>query len=647
MDARPTREEILRGTPEAPPEQRQLHAGDLDVSLVGPDLRYLRTGGDELVRRIYVAVRDRNWNTVAGRVSDFELTARERSFEVSFAVRHTDEEIDFSWRGRIEGDADGRITYALEGRAERDMEYNRAGFCVLHPVAEFAGKDFRGLTTDGETRGRLPDLIGPQGFSAGTFVPLFPSVSELETRLDSGAWLRLKFEGDLFEMEDQRNWTDASFKTYCTPLSLGFPHRLAAGETVSQRITIDLRGSRASSQRRPAPGTTAAVELVLGKAHGGLPALGLCRGDELDQGSAGLLRSLSLDHLRVDLDLSGQWQFELGAAKAEAELLGVGLELALHLRPEWLDELRSLRNELGEARVDRVLVIPAGAASATPEETTPGLLTRAVRQILPDFSIYGGTDMNFCQLNRTPPETAAMDGVFYPVVAQVHAFDDLSLVETPAAQAATVRTARSLANELPIAVSPITLRPRFNPNTTGPERKRAPDELPDSVDARQVSLLGAAWTVASLAQLAASDATSLTYYETIGWRGLLERADAERISAFPSRPGETYPVWQVFAALAGRRQARLLECDTNDPLAVACLAFASGGETRALVSNLGAQERVVSIPTGPARFRVLRLNQETFGAACAEPLDYRREGWGETASAPLRLGPFETAELAW
>jgi len=35
-------------------------------------------------------------------------------------------------------------------------------------------------------------------------------------------------------MEDQRNWTDASFKTYSTPLALGFPHR-SGPDSVSGR----------------------------------------------------------------------------------------------------------------------------------------------------------------------------------------------------------------------------------------------------------------------------------------------------------------------------------------------------------------------------------------------------------------------------
>ena len=42
-------------------------------------------------------------------------------------------------------------------------------------------------------------------------------------------------EGDTFEMEDQRNWTDASYKTYVRPLALPWPYTLAGGASSIRR----------------------------------------------------------------------------------------------------------------------------------------------------------------------------------------------------------------------------------------------------------------------------------------------------------------------------------------------------------------------------------------------------------------------------
>lgn len=41
-------------------------------------------------------------------------------------------------------------------------------------------------------------------------------------------------------MEDQRNWTDSSFKTYCTPPQLPYPGKVAAGTRISQTVRLTL-----------------------------------------------------------------------------------------------------------------------------------------------------------------------------------------------------------------------------------------------------------------------------------------------------------------------------------------------------------------------------------------------------------------------
>ena len=46
-----------------------------------------------------------------------------------------------------------------------------------------------------------------------------------------------RMEGDTFEMEDQRNWTGASYKTYVRPLALPWPYTLAAGAKIDQAVT--------------------------------------------------------------------------------------------------------------------------------------------------------------------------------------------------------------------------------------------------------------------------------------------------------------------------------------------------------------------------------------------------------------------------
>jgi hypothetical protein len=57
-----------------------------------------------------------------------------------------------------------------------------------------------------------------------------------------------------------------------------------------------------------------------------------------------------------------------------------------------------------------------------------------------------------------------MDAVAFPINPQVHAADEDSMVETAEGVRAVIRTARSFAAGRPVVVSPISLRPRFNPD---------------------------------------------------------------------------------------------------------------------------------------------------------------------------------------
>ena len=69
---------------------------------------------------------------------------------------------------------------------------------------------------------------------------------------DGSDRFKVIMEGDTFETEDQRNWTDASFKTYCTPLGLPFPVEIKKGDVVEQSITIGLEGSvKRRGRRKP------------------------------------------------------------------------------------------------------------------------------------------------------------------------------------------------------------------------------------------------------------------------------------------------------------------------------------------------------------------------------------------------------------
>jgi hypothetical protein len=226
-------------------------------------------------------------------------------------------------------------------------------------------------------------------------------------------------------------------------------------------------------------------------------------------------------------------------------------------------------------------------------------------------------------LNRGWPPTQALDLVCYSLNPQVHAFDNASLVETLKMQACTVESARQFTGGLPLAVTPVSLKPRFNPNATGPEPEQAPDELPPEIDVRQASLFGAGWTLGSLKYLSESGVECVTYYETTGWRGVMEVEGGCPIpEKFCSIPGGVFPLYHVLADVGAFADGRVIPSVSSDPPSVEGMALEKAGQIRILLANLGPDFQ----PDGLGAYvRVKRLDRTNAERAMRAPEAFRDE----------------------
>jgi len=636
---------VLRnGRDEPPAEQITLRAGPLET-VFEPDaawLRYIRLGDREVVRAIYVAVRDKLWQTALPQISDLQIKNAGGGFQVSFTATCLLDEIDFVWRGAILGQADGTIRYTMEGQARSTFLRNRIGFCVLHPTA-CAGQPCELIRPDGSgEHGRFPAEISPhQPFMnlAGMVQPLAPGLSA-----------ELQFEGDVFETEDQRNWTDASFKTYCTPLELPRPVEIVKGTTVRQAVTLRLHGQ--AGQRLTSPPQARQVTVRTGgETLDSLPRIGLglaSHDSPLSEREVGLLRQLKLDHLRADLHLAdGRYAGLLRRAGAESAALGIPLELALFVGDTPEPQLDRLLEELQTVRpsVGRWLVFHENQLGLS----EPALRTarESLRRYDGRAAIATGTNQYFTELNRQRPSAAGAEFVSYSINPQVHAFDDRSVMETLEAQAATVESARRLYPQHAIAVSPITLRPRFNPHQPADAALVDADGLPRSVDVRQMSLFAAAWTLGSIRRLAGAGVASLTYYETTGWRGLIEIAAGPPRATFASFAGAAFPVFHVLADLADFRGGQVDLCQCSHPLTVEGLAISRGERRVMLLANLTPKPQVVHLTDearGTGERSVRHLDDTTAEFAMRSPDEFRARPGEPLEDSEVRLGPYA---IAW
>ncbi|MBA2597274.1 MAG: hypothetical protein H0V00_11700, partial [Chloroflexia bacterium] len=106
------------------PRRVDMRAGALRAVLEGGDLRYVRVGQDQVVLRLYAAVRDRNWNTIEPAYRNYAAQRDDNGFTVTFEAEHVSGDVDFAWTGSIIGTPDGLITATMDGVARKDFQRN-------------------------------------------------------------------------------------------------------------------------------------------------------------------------------------------------------------------------------------------------------------------------------------------------------------------------------------------------------------------------------------------------------------------------------------------------------------------------------------------------------------------------------------------
>jgi hypothetical protein len=644
----PTTSQLVHGSDTATDTSTRLRAGPVTALLDGVDLRNIRIGDVELAQRIYMAVRDDVWNTIPATVSDVSVNAAADHFEVTFTAHHMYGDIDLAWTGRITGDPDGTVAYELNGTAGRAFRYAKIGFNIHHALAQSVGRPYQAHTPNGDVEGTLPSIIDPQLFIDGRLTAMFPEYDRLTMSPTDGVRAEFTFDGDLFEMQDHRNWTDANYKSYGTPLSVPWPMDAAPGQTFFQKVTVRAAGD-AGDRVQHTPHVR-----VDAQPAGPLPAIGSTLTREqvhLSDRERDLIRRLGLDHCRVDVYLEDDdWRDWLRDAAAACESLHVPAELAVFVADGTETELSSLADELRASglAVARVLVFSEGRGFAIGRRTTPATLMETVRThlrpVVGTAPLIGGTNQFFAELNREYPDGDSIDGVVYSINPQTHASDDRSVMENLAGQEDTVATTQHHLPGTPVHVSPVTLVGRFGPYPGGPPVEGG---LPGNVDTRQMSLLTAAWTVGTLHHLAGAGVASITLFELVGWRGLLERDGGSPMAEFPSQPGMVFPVYDVLAAIAPPRRWQRCTAVSSHPARVEALALSNEGTTRVLLANVTGSEQPVVVEGLDGRDGVVH---DIDARAVAAALDHPRmsdAGMPAPLTGPwaITLAPYQVAVL--
>lgn len=573
------------GTNEPAPERKHLRAGPLTAVLEDGNLRDIRFGGVEVVRAINYLARSAGWGTHGAVMRDMRVVERNGAFEVSYSALCVGAEGGFSYRMQIRGEASGRLSMQAEGHALEDFTTNRTGFVILHP-SDVAGGDLAIRHSDGS----LERTTFPQRISADQPAS---DISSLTHHPAPGLTCTVTMTGDAFEMEDQRNWADASFKTYIRPLSKPRPYVIPKGATDRQSVTVEVSGSA----RRQAASVSDIVSMTVGAAAGQMPALALFV-DEAGVGAAvpqpNLMQWLiaRMDAARLDLPA-------LAAAARFASDCGasLGIEIICDiLYPQAEAEAALRRIAEAGASPSALLMSPRREFKSRPSATLPpgqhgaGDMVDALRRAGYGGKVGSGTPSNFTEFNRNPLGGDG-DFAFFSIAANVHAADDISVMETLEVYPELVASACALRPGMDIWLGCCAIGTRHNPYGAevqpNPGRGRV---AASRFDPRHGAQFGASYAVGIVAQATAAGVSTVTLGALAGDFGIFDAAGKRLPISF---------VQSEFAAAAG---AACHQLSFSSP-GLRGVAFQSRSGLRAVIANQTAKDVALVTPAslGTAR----------------------------------------------
>lgn len=427
---------------------------------------------------------------------------------------------------RVAGTAAGVLTVSGEAALEPGsvpLPVHRIGLCLLHPLTQ-AGARVEIVHDDGRiTRSSLPRQVSPW--------PPFSGIRVLRIALARGSWAVAAFDGESFELEDQRNNADASYKTYARSNFLPRPFLIEAGAPIQHHLRLWVEG-------RPSPRSPVSA-----------PALDLSR---LQVGPA---QSFELGLAVEPVDLRAPARAAALAARLAPEVLHLTLDSRQPLTAVRLAVLSRvlavararLRLDLHEMGAPAALAaLPALAqrldvAAAMPFAVavfpTTSETVHATRTAFPRALVGGGTPDFFVQLNRMD-RLPALDFLAFRVCPTVHHADDRTVMDSAKAVSGMLQTLALRRPGLPVVIGPSRIAARRSPlGELVPADLEGPVPLA-GIDPRERHAFATAWAAGQVAASLAAGARGAT---VLRWADLTAAGPLASMEGACRWPGERPP----------------------------------------------------------------------------------------------------------
>jgi len=632
---KPSRAIKLFGTEIPDGKRRELRAGPISAVFGSGALRTIRYRGEEVLRGIAYIVRDKDWGTYAPAIENVKVRQLKDGFTISYEANCKDKDQAIRYSAKIDAKSDGTLTFSAEGTPLSDFLTNRTGFVVLHPLAGTVGLPVEVVHTDGKKEKRkFPKLISPGQ-------PIF-EIRSLKHEPISGVEVTVLMEGNKFEMEDHRNWMDASYKTYVCSLLDPWPYTMEQGKSFSQSVTLTVSGRPPRSRpARSAAGTT----VTLGGTGGRIPEIGL--GVPMAEAAAALnaadlVAAAKPRALVCQIDGRERGQEEAAASFRDLSRqagVPVTLEIILPAKEPADKEVAAIASAVNAAGLEPASVIVTqmhDLKSFQPNAPRPWgptyeEMAAAARASFPDAKLGGGMLSYFTELNRKPVPKGVFDFITHTGCPIVHAADDISIMETLETLPWIFASARAMIGKVPYHIGPTSIPCRDNPYgaAVAPNPDNGRVCLSD-IDPRQRGLFAAAWNLGYLSAAATAGVDAVALGSATGSQGMIYRKLAHAQPWLDHAGARVYPTYHVIAALAAASGARRINTDLSAPSRIAALAHRGRGAQVLWLANLSGETQHLKVNGFDGSAKLSVLEERGFGAAVRDP------AWLDSGTTSMR-----------
>ena len=583
------------------PDTTRVTHGGFTLDLAREAIRNIRYEGVQIIDLLYTAIRPSDWSTLKSDEYAADLKISGNDYEITITESFTSALVATTKVILSVGNTFS-VEYELKGLAEYSV--NRWGICFCLDTADWMGAS---VLSSGNSYSLLRD-ISPQRVVDGVVQGLFPESHKMQFIAADQRSLKVVSNGKVLEAEDQRNWTDNTYKIYSGSLKEPRPFTTSPGSSWKQNVNFEVGVPKQNS---------ADPTKILVREIEALPSIGLqfnsdslLTPDDLEKA----LVLLEIDHLRVNAESLTPQKIATTASN------GLILETAL---------LSSNQNEILKAEVVQLSErVPAGSRLLIQREGREVVEAADLPKNESLNTYIPGTDAYLVDLHREKFEFT--NSVSYSITPTVHSTDTETIFKTLSTQKESIEFAQKyLAPQ--VFVSPITFATRGNPETGHSRDQRI--NFADRDSAMHIRTIeGAAWTLGSIHAVASAGAFSGSWHELFGEHGIIySQSGAIKFS----------PVFHAISAL-GAHHAHQITIATS--LDNSWVAFENRETKTILVASLRpwSLEITAKVLAGYKSMQSLR------GEDCdkaSQIMDWWSfaEATPISADFPLTLTPFEIA----